>query len=70
MRGFNPGMESQSRARILVVDDEDNVSYLVASALRLAGHETLTAATGEQAVDAAERLVEPVEALGQFRVFQ
>lgn len=53
MRGFNPGMESQSRARILVVDDEDNVSYLVASALRLAGHETLTAATGEQAVRAA-----------------
>ncbi|MCU0262455.1 MAG: response regulator transcription factor [Candidatus Nanopelagicales bacterium] len=36
--------------RVLVVDDEENVAYLIASALRLAGYETLTAATGTEAV--------------------
>jgi two-component system OmpR family response regulator len=36
--------------RVLVVDDEDNVAYLVASALKLAGFQTLTVASGVAAV--------------------
>ncbi|MEO7070921.1 MAG: response regulator transcription factor [Nostocoides sp.] len=40
-------------ARVLVVDDEENISYLVASALRLAGHEVTTAANGAEAVAVA-----------------
>ncbi len=38
--------------RVLVVDDEENITYLVASALRLAGHEVRTAATGQEALAA------------------
>jgi two-component system OmpR family response regulator len=41
--------------RVLVVDDEDNVSFLISSALRLAGYETLTAASGTAAVDEVAR---------------
>lgn len=41
--------------RILVVDDEDNVSYLIASALKLAGYETMTCATGTGAVEEVAR---------------
>ncbi len=37
--------------RALVVDDEENISYLVASALRLDGYDTLTAASGREALD-------------------
>jgi two-component system OmpR family response regulator len=37
--------------RALVVDDEENISYLVASALRLEGFDTATAATGREALD-------------------
>lgn len=36
--------------RVLVVDDEENIAYLVASALRLAGLEVATAANGEDAL--------------------
>lgn len=39
------------RPRILVVDDEENIRHLVASALQLAGMETDTAATGRDALD-------------------
>ena len=42
-------------SRVLVVDDEENIAYLVSSALRLAGLEVETAATGEQALDLARR---------------
>jgi len=35
---------------ILVVDDEENISFLVASALRLEGFATTTAATGREAL--------------------
>ena len=43
-----------SAARVLVVDDEENISYLVASALRLAGLEVRTAGTAMEALaDAA-----------------
>lgn len=45
-----PPAPASPTARVLVVDDEENISYLVASALRLAGHEVETAATGEGAV--------------------
>ena len=39
-----------SAARVLVVDDEENISYLVASALRLAGLEVRIAGTAVEAV--------------------
>ena len=42
-------------ARVLVVDDEENISFLVASALRLAGHEVRSVATGQEAIDEADR---------------
>ncbi len=42
--------------RILVVDDEENISFLVASALRLAGMEVEVAAAGHPALQEAERL--------------
>lgn len=40
------------RPRVLVVDDEENIAYLVTSALRLADLEVSTAATGEEALAA------------------
>ena len=42
----------QPRPNVLVVDDEENIAYLVSSALRLAGFEATTAGTGEQALAA------------------
>ena len=44
-----------SAARVLVVDDEENISYLVASALRLAGLEVRTAGTAMEALADAQR---------------
>ncbi|MEP6851508.1 MAG: response regulator transcription factor [bacterium] len=44
--------KSGSRQRVLVVDDEDNVSHLVSSALRFDGFETLTADNGNSALAA------------------
>ena len=41
--------------RALVVDDEENISFLVASALRAAGMEVEIAATGQSGLHAAER---------------
>ncbi len=41
-----------SRQRVLVVDDEDNVSHLVSSALRFDGFETVTADNGSSALAA------------------
>lgn len=40
--------------RVLVVDDEENIRFLVGSALQLAGFETVTAATGREALDTVE----------------
>lgn len=37
--------------RVLVVDDEDNIVFLVRTALDLAGYETQAAATGAEALD-------------------
>jgi two-component system, OmpR family, response regulator len=39
------------RPRVLVVDDEENITFLVARALELAGMETAVAATGRDALD-------------------
>ncbi len=41
--------------RVLVVDDEENIAYLVSAALRLAGLEVVTAATGADAIVATQR---------------
>lgn len=41
--------------KVLVVDDEENISFLVASALKLDGCEIRTAASGQEAVDEVGR---------------
>jgi two-component system, OmpR family, response regulator len=41
-----------SKRRVLVVDDEDNVTHLVSSALRFDGFETITAGSGTAALAA------------------
>ncbi|MEI7548712.1 MAG: response regulator transcription factor [Actinomycetota bacterium] len=41
--------------RVLVVDDEENISFLVGSALKLEGCDVRTADTGSRAVDEAAR---------------
>jgi two-component system OmpR family response regulator len=46
------GEVSTPTARILVVDDEENIAYVVATALRLAGYEVTTAADGRAALAA------------------
>ncbi|HET6967527.1 MAG TPA: hypothetical protein VFI44_04570, partial [Ornithinibacter sp.] len=43
---------SGTTARVLVVDDEENIAYLVWSALRLADLDVATATTGEEALAA------------------
>lgn len=45
-----------SAPRVLVVDDEENISFLVGSALRLRGHRVETAGTGAAALAAAASL--------------
>lgn len=49
--------------RVLVVDDEENVAFLISSALRLAGYETLVATTGVQAVEDVGRFAPHVVVL-------
>lgn len=46
-------MTSGTPTRVLVVDDEENIRFLVRSALELAGFQTLEAETGSQALDLA-----------------
>ena len=43
-----------SAAKVLVVDDEENISFLVASALRMSGMEVETADNGSSALSLAE----------------
>lgn len=43
-----------SKHRILVVDDEPNISDLIATSLRFVGFDVRTAATGSQALTVAE----------------
>ena len=47
-------------AKVLVVDDEENISFLVASALRVEGCEVATAATGADALTEATRFAPDV----------
>src|SRR3978361_760326 len=42
----------RTKRRVLVVDDEENVVHLVASALRFDGYETMTADNGNSALAA------------------
>ncbi len=51
-------MMSESPPRVLVVDDEENIRFLVESGLQLAGMETLGASNGREGLNAA---------LGDFR---
>lgn len=46
---------TDARPRILVVDDEDNIRFLVTTALGLSGMDTVTAATGFEALDQVYR---------------
>lgn len=46
-------MHTASSPRILVVDDEENITFLVSRALQLAGMETAVAATGREAIGLA-----------------
>jgi two-component system OmpR family response regulator len=46
-------MSTDAAARILVVDDEENIRFLVGSALRRAGFQIAAAATGREALDLA-----------------
>jgi two-component system, OmpR family, response regulator len=43
-------MKEDQPPRVLIVDDEDNISFLVASALRLQGLDTFTSANGHDAI--------------------
>ncbi|MDN5655849.1 MAG: response regulator, partial [Kocuria sp.] len=43
----------QSEAKLLVVDDEPNILELLATSLRFAGFEVITAANGREALDKA-----------------
>ena len=42
--------------RVLIVDDEENIRFLVGSALQLAGFETEVAETGQEALKMVESL--------------
>ena len=50
----SPASSAGPTPRVLVVDDEENISYLVCSALRMAGREVETAATGAEALERAD----------------
>jgi len=45
----------QLTAKLLVVEDEPNILELLAASLRYAGFEVVTAAAGNEAVQAAQR---------------
>jgi two-component system OmpR family response regulator len=50
--GSSVGTSAGTKRRVLVVDDEDNVTHLVSSALRFDGFETITADNGSSALAA------------------
>ena len=45
-------MTTDASTRVLVVDDEENITFLLGSALRHFGFDVTTAATGRQGLDA------------------
>ena len=46
--------QQASQPRVLVVDDEENLAFLIGSALRLAGMEIESVSTGQAALEAAD----------------
>lgn len=50
-----PQMEIQDSERILVVDDETSIRRILETRLKMAGYEVLTAADGEEALDAYQK---------------
>ena len=50
---------TSTKRRVLVVDDEENVTHLVSSALRFDGFETLTADNGNDALAEDRRSTTP-----------
>ena len=46
-----PMTSEAGRRAVLVVDDEENIRFLVASALDMAGFDVATAATGQDALE-------------------
>ena len=51
---FDASMATAARPRALIVDDEENIRFLVGSALELAGFEARTAASGNEALNLVE----------------
>ncbi|MBT8240986.1 MAG: response regulator, partial [Acidimicrobiia bacterium] len=47
-------LSGMTAAKVLVVDDEENISFLVASALRMAGMDVETADSGSSALSLAD----------------
>jgi two-component system, OmpR family, response regulator len=54
-RAMNGPSGAEPRTRVLVVDDEENITFLLASALRHFGFEVMEVASGRQALDAVAR---------------
>jgi len=52
--------QSGGAPRVLVVDDEENVAFLVQSALKVAGYDTRAARTGAEALAEADRFAPDV----------
>jgi two-component system OmpR family response regulator len=51
-----PATATTTRGRVLVVDDERNITDLLATALRFVGYEVVVASSGRQALDQAARV--------------
>ena len=50
-----PQLEIQDNERILVVDDETSIRRILETRLKMAGYEVITAADGEEALDAFQK---------------
>jgi two-component system OmpR family response regulator len=55
-----PAMAGSGEPRVLVVDDEENLAFLITSALRLANFETRSVGTGEAALQEIDRFAPDV----------
>ena len=58
-----PGARSEALGRVLVVDDERNITDLLSTALRFVGYEVRAASTGREALDAAAAFLPDVVVL-------
>ena len=52
--GFIMNTETTTKPRVLVVDDEENLAFLISSALRLANMETVSVGSGHEALEIVE----------------